>query len=91
VSGLVGRLLAVELLRARQADVVMTLISEILPVKGVELVGPLPRKFQDYITFSTGIGAGSRNADAAQALIKLITEPTAAPAFKAKGIEPSKQ
>jgi molybdate transport system substrate-binding protein len=81
---------SMEVLRAGQSDVVMTLISEILPVNGVELVGPLPPKFQDYVTFSTGIGAGSRNTEAAHALIKFITGPTAALAFKAKGIEPSK-
>jgi molybdate transport system substrate-binding protein len=79
---------SMELLRAGQSDVVMTLISEILPVKGVELVGPLPPKFQDYVTFSTGISAGSRNMEAAQTLIKFISGPAVAPAFKAKGIQP---
>src|SRR5207244_9146611 len=33
---------SMELLRTGQADLVITLISEILPVKDVELVGPLP-------------------------------------------------
>ena len=79
---------SMELLFAGQADIVMTLISEILPVKGAELVGPLPSKFQDYVTFSTAISAGSKNVEAAQALVKFITGPTVAPAFKAKGIEP---
>ena len=81
---------SMELLFAGQADIVMTLISEILPVKGAELVGPLPAKFQDYVTFSTAISAGSKNVEAAQALIKFITGPAAASAFKAKGIEPHK-
>ncbi len=81
---------SMELLFAGQADIVMTLISEILPVKGAELVGPLPAKFQDYVTFSTAIGAGSKNVEAAQTFIKFITGPAVASAFKAKGIEPHK-
>jgi molybdate transport system substrate-binding protein len=75
------------LVRTGQAELVITLISEILPVKGVEFVGPLPPKFQNYVTFSTGISAASRNIDAAQAAVKFITGSTVAPAFKAKGIE----
>jgi molybdate transport system substrate-binding protein len=68
----------------------VVLISEILTGKGVKLVGPLPRKFQDYVAFSTGISAGSRNTEAAQVLLKFIAGPIVAPTFKAKRIEPSK-
>jgi molybdate transport system substrate-binding protein len=81
---------SMEFLFAGQADIVMTLISEILPVKGADLVGPLPPKFQDYVTFSTAISDGSKNVEPAQALIKFITGPAVAAAFKAKGIEPHK-
>jgi len=79
-----------ELLFAGESDLVITLISEILPVKGADLVGPLPQKFQSYVTFSTAISARSKNADAAQALVKFIAGPAVAPAFKAKGLEPHK-
>jgi molybdate transport system substrate-binding protein len=81
---------SMELLFAGQADLLITLISEILPVKGAELVGPLPQKFQSYVTFSTAISAGSKNADVAQALVKFIAGPAVASAFKAKGIERNK-
>jgi len=79
---------SMELVRTGQADLVITLISEILPAKGVEFAGPLPPKFQDYVTFAAGISAASKNMDAAQAAVKFITGSTVAPAFKAKGIEP---
>ena len=65
-----------------------TRISEILPAKGVDYVGPLPQKFQDYVKFATGISATSKSMDAAQTAVKFITGPAVAPAFKAKGIEP---
>jgi len=81
---------SMELLFAGQSDLVITLISEILPVKGAQLAGPLPAKFQSYITFSTAISSRSKNVDAAQALVKFIAGPSVAPAFKAKGIEPRK-
>src|ERR1051325_1620581 len=73
--------------RTGQADLVVTLISEILPAKGVEFVGPLPPKFQDYVAFTAGISAASNNMDAAQAALRFISGPAVAPAFKAKGIE----
>jgi len=78
---------SMELVRSGQAALVITLISEILPAKGVDFVGPLPSKFQDYVTFETGISAASKNMDAAQAAEKFITGTTVVPAFKAKDIE----
>jgi ABC-type molybdate transport system substrate-binding protein len=38
--------------------------------------------------FSSGILAGAKEADAAKALVKFITTPTAAAAFKKRGMEP---
>ena len=74
---------------AGQGDLAMTLISEILPVEGIDLAGPLPADFQNYVRFAAGIGAKAANAEAGRALIKFLTGPTVAPSFKAKGMEPS--
>ncbi len=79
---------SMDLVRTGGADLVITLISEILPAKGVDYVGPLPQKFQDYVKFATGISATSKNMAAAQVAVQFITGPTAAFAFKAKGVEP---
>jgi molybdate transport system substrate-binding protein len=79
---------SMELVRTRQADLVITLISEILPAVGIDFVGPLPPKYQDYVTFAAGISAASKNVDAAQVAVKFISGSTAAAIFKAKGIEP---
>jgi len=75
-------------LRRGTSDMVITLISEIVPVKDAEFAGPLPARFQGYVTFSTGISVGSKGATAAQALVQFITGPAAGTAFKAKGFEP---
>jgi len=69
-------------------EIAMTQISEILPYPGVELAGPLPPDIQTYTTFSAGISAATKNADAAAALIKFLTTPDAKAVIKAKGMEP---
>ena len=70
------------------AEMVLTLVSEILPAKGVDLVGPLPADVQHYVDFATGIGANSKNTDAGKALMKFFVSPAVAPTLKAKGMEP---
>ncbi len=69
------------------AEMVMTLVSEILPMPGVELVGPLPAQLQSYVSFAAGVGAKAANAEAGKALITFLKSPVAAPAFKPKGME----
>ncbi len=69
-------------------DIAMTQISEILPYPGAELAGPLPPDIQSYTTFSAGVNANAKNAEAAAALIKFLTAPAAAAVIKAKGMEP---
>jgi molybdate transport system substrate-binding protein len=69
------------------AEMVLTLVSEILPAKGVELVGPLPPDVQHYVNFAAGIGATSRNADTGKVLAKFLSGPAIRPTLKAKGME----
>lgn len=71
-----------------RADFVMTLVSEMLPVKGLEVLGPLPEKFQHYIGFSAAVSSASKNKVAANALIKFLAGPSAVPVIKARGMEP---
>jgi len=61
--------------------------SEIVPVAGVQLVGPIPGELGSLTLFTGGVGAGTASADAAKALIGFLTSAEAAPHFKAKGFE----
>jgi len=70
-----------------KVEMVITLISEILPVSELELVGPLPRQFQSYVSFAAAVNPSSKNQDAGKALIKVVTNPAAAPIYRAKGME----
>jgi molybdate transport system substrate-binding protein len=70
-----------------KADFGITLISEILPVKGIELLGPFPDEFQGYVRFSAAVSASAKNLEAAGALIKFLAGPDAAASIKARGMQ----
>lgn len=71
-----------------EAELGVAQASEIVPVKGAELLGPLPGEYASTTAFVAGIGAGSSSQDAAKAFIQFLTGPGAAPAFKARGMQP---
>jgi molybdate transport system substrate-binding protein len=71
-----------------EAEVAVQQISELLPVKGVVLVGPLPPEIQNYTVYSAGIAAGTRQGPSAQALIDLLQSPGGAVAIESRGMEP---
>ena len=72
-----------------EAEIGMTQISEILPYAGAELVGPLPAEIQLTTSFATAVGANAKQSAPAQGLIRFLTARTAAPVFKAKGLDPA--
>ena len=63
-----------------EAELVVHQISEIVPVKGVVLVGPLPPDLQKVTVYSAGLAARSASPEAARAFIAFLMRP----AFKAK-------
>ena len=76
-----------DLIVSGEAELGIHQISEILPVKGVTLVGPLPAEIQNYTTYAAGLSAGARDVAAAKALIQALAGPMAAPVLKSKGME----
>jgi len=71
-----------------EAELGIHQISEILPHAGVTLVGPLPKEIQNYTVYAAGIGTGTKDGDAAKALIASLVGPSAQALFKSKGMEP---
>ena len=63
-------------------------VSELLPVKGAEVVGPLPAELQFITHFSAGISTASKEPGAAATLMQFVATPDAATVIKAKGMEP---
>ena len=76
-----------ELIANGEAELGLHQISEILPVKGVTLVGPLPAEIQNYTTYAAGVSADAKEADAARALAKLLAGPAAEAVLKSRGME----
>ncbi len=76
-----------ELVAGGEAEIGLQQISEIVPVKGVTFVGPLPKEIQKITVYAAGIAAKTRNPDAAKALLAALTGPEAARVLKAKGME----
>jgi molybdate transport system substrate-binding protein len=70
------------------AEIGFQQISELLPITGIDIVGPLPPGAQRVTVFSAGIGAGSRNVEAAKALIRFLSSAAAAPVITRTGLEP---
>ena len=65
-------------------------ISELRPVKGIDIVGELPPGAQRVTVFAAGIPVTSKQPEAAKALIQWLASPAAYPALKKSGLEPAK-
>jgi molybdate transport system substrate-binding protein len=65
-------------------------ISELRPVKGIDIVGELPPGAQRVTVFAAGIPATSKNPEAGKALIQWLASPVAYAAIKKSGLEPIK-
>jgi molybdate transport system substrate-binding protein len=78
----------VALVAAGKAEIGFFNISEIMPIKGATLAGPLPAELQNYIVFSAAIPVANTAPDPAAAFIKRLADPAARSAWQAAGLEP---
>jgi molybdate transport system substrate-binding protein len=69
-----------------EAEIAIHQISEILPVKGVVLAGPLPEEIQNYTVYAAGLSATAADPKAAQAWIDYLRSPAAAAAIESRGM-----
>lgn len=79
---------AAEMVAKGDAEIGVGQASEIVPVPGAQLLGPLPGELASTTLFTGGIGAGSKEPQAAKSLIDFLKGPVAAPIFAAKGFQP---
>jgi molybdate transport system substrate-binding protein len=78
----------VALVAGGNAEVGLFNISEILPIQGVQLVGPLPEELQNYIVFSAAIPVRNTAPEPAAAFIQALAAPEALDAWRNAGMEP---
>jgi molybdate transport system substrate-binding protein len=79
----------VEKVLAGTAEIGSTFLSEIVPVKGVRLVGPLPAAIGNATAYAAGIMAASANREAAARFIAMLTAPAHRDAWTSLGFEPA--
>jgi molybdate transport system substrate-binding protein len=71
-----------------EAEIGFQQFSEMLPIAGVDIVGPLPPELQKVTVFSAGIATVSKEPEAGKALINFLASPAARDAIVKSGLEP---
>jgi molybdate transport system substrate-binding protein len=79
---------SVQKMVAGEADIAISFISEILPIKGAKLVGPLPAAVQNPSSYAGAVGANSANQAAAKALLAAMQGAEAHHVMVDAGLEP---
>jgi molybdate transport system substrate-binding protein len=77
-----------EIVAHGDAEIGFQQISELKPVPGIDIVGPLPADLQKITVFSAGIATASKEPEAGKALIKFLTSPAAAVEITKSGLDP---
>jgi molybdate transport system substrate-binding protein len=76
-----------EIVAHGQAEIGFQQISELKPVEGIDIVGPLPDELQRITVFSAGIATVSKEPEAGRALIKFLASPAARDALVNSGMD----
>ena len=77
-----------EIVAHGDAEIGFQQISELKPVQGIDIVGPLPEELQQFTVFSAGIATVSKEPEAGKALIKFLASPAASATIAKSGMEP---
>jgi molybdate transport system substrate-binding protein len=77
-----------EVVARGEADLGFQQISELVHLKGIHYLGPLPPDIQHFTVWTTGLHAGAPQPDAAKALVKYLGGPEAAAGIRKAGMEP---
>jgi molybdate transport system substrate-binding protein len=73
---------------AGEAEIGVQQVAELLPVRGIDFIGPLPGDLQKIIVYMAAVPAKAKEPEAAAALIKFLTSDAAVPVIKQKGMQP---
>lgn len=78
-----------EVVARGEAEIGFQQLSELLPVKGIDFLGPLPQEIQHTTVFSGGVHAKSAQPQLARELLRFLKTPGVAPVLRTKGLEPA--
>jgi molybdate transport system substrate-binding protein len=77
-----------EIVARGEAEIGFQQISELKPVAGIDIVGPLPDALQKVTVFSAGIASVSKEPEAGKALISFLVSLAARDTIIKSGLEP---
>jgi molybdate transport system substrate-binding protein len=76
-----------EVVARGDAEIGFHQLSELLPVKGIQIVGMLPPNLQHFTVFSGGVHSEANQPVAAKALLSFLTASTATESIKKHGLD----
>jgi molybdate transport system substrate-binding protein len=71
-----------------EVDVAVQQVSELVPIKDIDIVGALPGELQRISVFAGGIFRAAKNADGASTLLAELAAPALVPTLIRNGLEP---
>jgi molybdate transport system substrate-binding protein len=74
-------------LAAGEGDMAIQTISQILPYKEIELVGPLPAELGAWIDTAIAVSSRATHANDGRALIQYLLRPESNQVWKPRGLE----
>jgi molybdate transport system substrate-binding protein len=77
-----------EIVAKGEAEIGFQQISELKPVSGIDIVGPLPAELQKITVFSAGIATVAKEPEAGKALIRFLGSPAARGEIVNSGMDP---
>jgi molybdate transport system substrate-binding protein len=73
---------------AGEAEIGVQQVAELMPVPGIDLVGPLPADLQKIIVYVAAVPAKAKDPEGAKALAKFFSSEAAVTVMKQKGMNP---
>ncbi len=72
-----------------KAEIGVQQIGELLPIRGIDYVGPLPKELQTVIVYGITRPVNAKDWATAEALVKFLTAPDKAPLLRKIGLDPA--
>jgi molybdate transport system substrate-binding protein len=77
-----------EIVARGEAELAVQQISELMPVAGIDIVGPLPGDLQKISLFAAAIFTAAKNPAGGAKLVSFLAQPELAPILARKGLNP---
>jgi molybdate transport system substrate-binding protein len=77
-----------ELVASGEAEIGITAIATLIATPGIDIVGPIPRELQAYVSFEGAVATHAKEPSIVRKLLEFLGEPYTVAVFARKGMEP---